>query len=117
MRVIKLKKGSKNKYNAKRAGVDFIVFHSIAESKRYIELKQLQKAGEVLWFHRQVIFDLPGGVIYKADFQIIWKDWTMTYEDVKGHVTKDFIKTKKIVEGLYERVEIVVNKMGRGRKK
>ena len=91
----------KNKYNARKTRVDDITFDSIKEAKRYMGLKMLRDMGDVLHFHRQVIFDLPGGVTYRCDFQVFWADGRVTYEDVKGKKTKEFIKTKKMVEALY----------------
>ena len=61
----------------------------------------MREAGQVLHFHRQVIFDLPGGTTYRCDFQIFWASGRVTYEDVKGRKTKDYIRSKKQVEALY----------------
>lgn len=90
-----------HKYNAKRTVVDGISFPSKAEAARYIELKQLRDAGEIAWFVRQPMFDLPGGVKYYADFLIVWADKTVTVEDVKGFKTAVYKIKKKQVEALY----------------
>jgi hypothetical protein len=83
--------------------MDGIVFHSKREMQRYAELKLLVKAGRVDYFLRQVPFDLPGGVKYRADFLIVWNDWSagVTIEDVKGAITKMYALKKKQVEALY----------------
>ncbi len=47
-----------NKYNAKRTEVDGITFASKAEANRYIELKLLQRAGEISCLKLQPVFKL-----------------------------------------------------------
>lgn len=90
-----------HKFKAIPQWVDGIHFASKKESKRYASLKQYQSAGEVLFFLRQVPFHLPGGVKYVCDFQVFWRDGTVTFEDVKGMKTGMYIAKKKIVESLY----------------
>jgi hypothetical protein len=91
---------------AKKTQVDGITFDSQKEARRYVELKMMREAGEIVHFHRQPIFDLPGGTTYRPDFQIFWKDGAVTYEDVKGFRTDAYIRAKKQVEALYP-VEII----------
>ena len=98
-----------NKHGAVKIKLDDITFDSKMEARRYVKLKLLRKTGEVDFFLRQTMFDLPGGVKYRCDFQIFWKEGKVTFEDVKGHETKDFIMKKKMVESLYG-VEIEVLK-------
>jgi hypothetical protein len=64
-------------------------------------LKIKRDMGEVMHFHRQVIFDLPGGTTYRCDFQVFYDDGTCRYFDVKGRRTKSYIRNKKQVEALY----------------
>lgn len=108
MRVVVCPKpaGAISKYRAKKTKVDGITFDSRKEARRYSELKLLQKAGEVLFFHRQPIFDLPGGTTYRADFLVFWADGHVTWEDVKGVKTPAYKKAKKQVEAVYP-VEIL----------
>lgn len=73
-----------SKYHAVPAVVDGKRFDSRLEARRYEALLLLWKAGEILWFIRQVPFDLPGGRKYRADFLIVWKDQRVTVEDTKG---------------------------------
>lgn len=97
------------KYNAKKTKVDGITFDSIKEANYYSNLKLRQRLGEVLHFHRQPIFDLGGGVKYRADFQVFEGgtngEAIVRYIDVKGMKTPAYKKAKKQVEALYS-VEI-----------
>ena len=47
-----------SKYNAKKVIVDGITFDSKKESKRYLELKQMQENGEIHDLQLQVPFEL-----------------------------------------------------------
>lgn len=96
-----------HKFRAKPTDVDGIRFDSKKEARYYQELKLRQRAGEVIFFLRQVPFHLPGNVRYVVDFQEFHADGTVHFIDVKG-VATDMFKTKKAqVEGLYP-VEIEV---------
>lgn len=96
----------RHKFNAKQTILDGIKFQSKKEADRYSELKLLQKAGEVVFFLRQVPFHLPGQVTYRCDFQVFWANGTITFEDPKGRKTELYVAKKKIVEALYP-VEII----------
>lgn len=50
---------------------DGIKFASKLEARYYQELEFRRKAGEILYFLRQVPFHLPGGVIYRVDFLLV----------------------------------------------
>jgi len=80
---------------------DGIRFDSKKEANYYDLLKVKQKAGAVLFFLRQVPFDLPGGVKFRVDFQEFYSDGTVRFIDVKGYRTKEYIARKKMVEALY----------------
>lgn len=98
-----------NKYNAKRTLIDGIWFDSKLEAGRYRELKALQGAGDVAWFICQVPFRLPGGIIYRADFLVVWHSHPslprgspgVTVEDCKGARTRVSINKIKQVEEIY----------------
>ena len=90
-----------SKYKNKRMTIDKIKFDSQKEGKRYSELKILRRTGEVSHFHRQVIFDLGEGIIYKLDFMVFWTDGHISHEDVKGFKTDVYRIKKKLVEGQY----------------
>jgi hypothetical protein len=97
----------KSKYGAKRVTVDGIAFDSKRESRRYELLKAMQAAGEIKRFHRQVTFDLEGGVIYICDFQVFHLDDSVVYEDSKGVRTKEFNMKRRMVRARYG-VEIIL---------
>lgn len=101
-----------NKYNAKKTYVDGICFDSKKEAKYYQELKVREIIGEVSHFHRQVVFDLPGGTKYRCDFMVILASGDIEYIDVKGathtKAYRDFVRNKKQVEALYPVIIIEV---------
>jgi uncharacterized protein DUF1064 len=106
------------KYGNKRVVVDGWPFDSKLEAARYSELKLLRKSGAVKWFICQVPFRLPGGIIYRADFVVVWaasspepKDEQVTVEDCKGARTSVSINKIKQVEELYGiKVTIITRK-------
>jgi hypothetical protein len=91
----------KHKFHAIPTEYDGIKFASKKEAKRYKELLLLKKAGDILFFLRQVPFHLPGNVKYLCDFVIFWANGEVTFEDVKGIKTPMYILKKKQVESLY----------------
>jgi hypothetical protein len=90
-----------HKFKAKITERNNIKFRSKKEARYYDELLLKQKAGIVLFFLRQPMFDLPGGTTYRADFMVFYSDGHVEVVDVKGHRTKEFIRNKKQVEALY----------------
>ena len=91
----------RHKYSAKAVVIDGIRFSSKKEARYYGNLKLAQKSGELLYFLRQVPFDLPGGIKYRVDFAEFWKKGEIRYVDVKGFRTKEYIIKTKLVESLY----------------
>ena len=91
----------KHKYKAKPTIADGIRFDSKKEARYYEQLKILQKAGDVIFFLRQVPFHLAGGVRYVVDFQEFRKDGTVHFVDVKGYKTSEYTQKKRQVEALY----------------
>lgn len=108
------------KYHNKKTEVDGIVFDSYRESRRYKELKLMEKAGEIYDLKLQVKFELipsqrepdtigkRGGikkgkviehpVYYIADF--VYKRTgsdELIVEDTKGMRTKDYILKRKMM--------------------
>ena len=61
-------KPKRQKYGNRRVEVDGIKFDSQHEANVYQELMLRVKAGELKTVCRQVKFDLPGGIVYVADF-------------------------------------------------
>lgn len=91
----------KSKYGSERIQVDGIWFDSRKEANRYCDLKVLTQAGEVIQFFRQVPIDLPGGIVYRLDFLVLWAGGRIGYEDTKGYRTPEYKLKKKQVEALY----------------
>lgn len=97
------------KYHSKISVVDGITFHSKKESRRYIELKAMQKAGIIRDLKLQVRFELlpyqrqfkERSVVYVADFVYIASDGVKVVEDTKGFKTKDYIIKRKLFRWLY----------------
>lgn len=76
------------KYRNKKTTVDGILFDSKHEADRYNQLKILRSAGEVTGFACQVAFYLPGGIVYKADFVVLYPDGRYVVEDAKSPATR-----------------------------
>lgn len=91
----------KHKFNAKPTEIDGVKFASKKEAMRFAGLQQLQKAGEIVFFLRQVPFHLPGGVKYVCDFVVFWANGSVTIEDVKGMKTDMYKVKKKLVESKF----------------
>ena len=81
------KKKRKTKYGNERVEVDGKRFDSKHEAEVYRQLCFLRAAGEVKVIMRQVPFDLPGGVIYKADFCTVDKNGVFQVIDAKSEAT------------------------------
>ena len=88
-----------------RRVVDGIKFHSLKEARYYAELKLRLKAGEVLFFLRQVPFHIPPTTKaitkYVADFVEFWNDGSCHIIDVKGFRTAEYKRKKRLVEEYY----------------
>lgn len=66
------------------------------------------KAGLVSWWLPQVTIPLQGGVKYRADFQVMWADGRLVFQDFKGADTQASInKRKQVAEGFGITVELV----------
>jgi len=101
----------RHKYGAKKVECDDKKFDSKLESRYYRKLKILKAAGNIVFFLRQVPFDLPGGVKYRADFMEFWKDGTVRVVDCKGFDTPASKLKRKQVEDIYPvKIEIVTAK-------
>lgn len=90
-----------HKFKAKPQVLDGIHFASKKEMYRYLALQQLKKAGEIIFFLRQVPIHLPGNIKYVCDFVIFWTNQEVTFEDVKGFKTDVYKLKKKLVEEEY----------------
>lgn len=91
----------KSKYRNAPEFVDNKRFDSKLEADYYRELKLRRAAGEVLWFIRQPMFDLPGGVRYRADFLAVLATGGVEVTDAKGFDTRESTNKRKQVAELY----------------
>lgn len=108
---VRLASTARSKYRAQPTVVDGIRFHSAKESRRYAELKLLEKAGEIQYLGLQPVFTLfaPGREAgtsvelgrYIADFSYLTKEGVEIVEDVKGVRTPLYRWKKKHVEAQY----------------
>lgn len=89
----------RQKYGNKRVEIDGIKFDSQHEANFYQDLMLRVRAGELKTVCRQVKFDLPGGIVYIADFVTIRPDFTIEgVYDAKSPITKQnrtYINKKK----------------------
>jgi hypothetical protein len=97
---------SRSKYNAKRTDVDGIIFDSMAEARRYSNLKLLVRAGQITGLELQPQFPIVVNgkkiCVYKADFRYFDTILQETIiEDVKGMQTAVYRIKKKLTEALY----------------
>ena len=88
----------RNKYNAKPTQYRGWRFDSKAEAEYAELLDTRQQTGQVLFWLRQVPFDLTDDDRYKADFLVLESDGTMYAVDVKGMQTPRFKKIVKLWE-------------------
>ena len=98
---IKIRNVVKHKFGAVKCQSDGIKFPSRLERDYYEQLKLRQKSGDVLFFLRQPVFDLPGGVKYLCDFAVYLADGTVEFVDTKGLDTPISKLKRKQVEEIY----------------
>ena len=108
---------SKSKYRNVPTIIDGLRFSSKAEAARYSELKLLQAANQVRWFIRQPRFDLGNGIVYVADFLVVWEanersfePVHVTVEDVKGVETDVFKLKKKLFEAKFGALTLITKR-------
>ncbi len=110
MRAEKKSKGAtRNKYGAKATTVDGVAFDSKAEAQRYLQLKAMEKAGEIVDLKLQVRFPLIPAqdkagrkereVVYVADFTYTTRDGVFVVEDTKSGPTKtrEYVIKRKLL--------------------
>lgn len=84
IKSLKLKQNSfKHKFGAVRCERDNIKFPSKLERAVYDELVRLRKKGDIIFFLRQIPFDLPGGYKHFVDF-LIFVEQNCYFIEVKG---------------------------------
>jgi|LNAP01.1.fsa_nt_gb hypothetical protein len=101
----------KHKFGAVPCERDGKKFPSKLERRYYDKLQILQKAGEVLFFLRQIPFDLPGKVRYVCDFQVFYANGEISFIDTKGKDTALSQTKRKMVEDLYPITIEIVSKV------
>ncbi len=100
----------KSKYKAIRTTVDGVVFHSKKEAARYMELRLMEKAHEIVSLRLQVPYPIyiKGHKIcdWRADF--VYDEYaadkmsqSRVVEDCKGYRTDVYKLKKKMVEAEY----------------
>lgn len=93
----------KSKYNAVKVRDKSlaVVFDSKMEYSCFLFLKSMKDQGSIQFFLLQPLFNLPGGIKYKADFQVFLNNGRSIFIDIKGMETKEFKIKKKLVEEFY----------------
>jgi hypothetical protein len=95
----------RTKYGNRLTEVDGIVFHSAKESRRYSQLKLLERAGLVKDLKLQPAFSLKINDVkvctYKADFQYVDETGAFVVEDVKGFLTEVYQLKKKLMKAIH----------------
>jgi Protein of unknown function (DUF1064) len=96
-----------NKYRAIKTVVDGIRFDSKREARRWVELRLLERAGQISGLHHQIRFDLVVNGVrigrYTADFQYR-ENGELVVEDVKSPATKkarDYVLRKKLMLAIH----------------
>ena len=95
-----------NKFHNHITEADNIRFHSKKEANYYAELVLRVKAGEILYFHRQIPVRLKSKIKYIVDFLEFWADGSVHYVEVKGMRTKEYIMKLKLVADEYPHIRI-----------
>ena len=97
-----------HKFHAKPTQYKGIRYHSKREAQYAAQLDLRVKGGEVLFYLRQVPFQLPTS-IYRLDFMEFWADGSVHLVEVKGMETPLGKLKREQVQALYP-VEIEVFK-------
>jgi hypothetical protein len=98
----------KHKFHAQPTKYNGIRYDSKKEARYAQGLELRKKAGEIIFYLRQIPFHLPGGVVCRIDFQEFHTDGTVHFVEVKGYETKEWVLKKRLVESLYPiKIEVV----------
>lgn len=101
----------RHKFGAIRCERDGKSFPSKLEARYYDKLRLLQNNGQVLFFLRQIPFDLPGKIKYVCDFQVFYSNGEISFVDTKGKDTALSQTKRKMVEELYPVTIEIVSKI------
>ncbi len=94
------KKKIKHKFKAKSCEYDDIKFPSMLERDCYKILKSLKEKGVIMFFLRQIGFDLPGGYVHKVDFAVFTPSCVLFIESKGKDLSLGKMKRKQ-VEDIY----------------
>lgn len=86
------------KYRNIPTEVDGKKYPSRREANRHVEIDRMWRAGEIAAYAEQVRYRLPGGIIYIADFVLLYCDGMYCVEDAKGVRTKEYKLKKRLME-------------------
>lgn len=100
---------SKSKYKNKKTIVDGITFDSMAEAKRYSELKTYENSGAISKLELQKVFHLAESCVingrkkpplkYKADF-VYMQNGKQVVEDKKGFLTQVYKMKRHLMKSV-----------------
>ena len=99
--------GKRSKYSNRKTVVDGEKFDSLAEARRYQQLKLMLQVGEIAGLERQVSYEIipkqmkydgsaERACVYKADFSYR-RAGKLIVEDVKGMRTKEYVIKRKLM--------------------
>jgi hypothetical protein len=101
----------RSKYGAVKTVVDGITFASKREAARFVELKLLERSGEIRDLRLQPSFEIIPAieldgkkqrpVRYLADFCYMNEDGRTVYEDVKGFRTEVYRIKRRLVKHVF----------------
>lgn len=111
IKIFKHRSRSRHKFGAVRCERDGKKFPSKLEARYYDKLRLLQNSGQVLFFLRQIPFDLPGKIKYVCDFQVFYSNGDISFVDTKGKDTVLSQTKRKMVEELYPVTIEIVSKI------
>lgn len=98
----------KHKYGAIKCEFNGIKFSSKLEQHCYAILKNHQDKKEILFFLRQIPFDLPGNIRHFVDFQVFTPNSVIFFE-AKGRDLYAGKMKRKQVENIYKIPIHVIN--------
>lgn len=105
---VQVKKNIFHKFNARRTEHNGISYASKKEARYAQDLDLRVKAGEVIFYLRQVPLHLPGGVRYLVDFLEFRSDGTVAFIEVKGlDLPMGKLKRKQAEEIYPIKIEVV----------
>jgi len=88
----------KHKFGAKKCERNGIKFPSKLERSVYDHLVLLQKAGKILFFLRQIPFDLPGAAKHVVDFMVFLPENALFIEAKGRDLPMGKLKRKQVEE-------------------